>query len=370
MKSTIIYLTMHETKKDSSAGVSKKIFSQINAMRNNGFQVYLASVENNYFVIRDMEKDIIVKKRRIIFHKNIDKLNLFKLVLDFIKNFSVELIYIRLFFSSYFTINFFKIIKNNNIKLFLEIPTYPYDKEAKGSLVKILNFFDRIYRNQYKDLVDKIITYSSDKKIFGVPCINISNGIDVSEIGAHYNKPSNEINLISVSAICYWHGLDRIIHSVANYYKTNQSIVVKLIIVGPLNSEAKKLQDLVNSLGVADHISFVGSLSGENLNNVYNNCHIGIGSLGRHRSGIYQLSSLKNREYCAKGLPMIYSENDIDFDNMDFTYKVSADENFFDLLDIINWYQKSNFKFFEIVEYAQNFTWDKKILEVLKNLEN
>lgn len=47
MKSTIIYLTMHETKKDSSAGVSKKIFSQINAMRNNGFQVYLASVENN-----------------------------------------------------------------------------------------------------------------------------------------------------------------------------------------------------------------------------------------------------------------------------------------------------------------------------------
>lgn len=370
MKSNIIYLTMHETKKNSSAGVSKKIFSQISAMRNNGFQVYLASVEDNYFVIRDMENEVIIGKSRIFFHKNIEKAKLFKLVLDFIKYFSIDLIYTRLFFSSYVTINFFKAIKKTNIKLFIEIPTYPYDNEARGFLVKILNCVDKIYRNQYKYLVDKIITYSSDKKIFGVPCINISNGIDVSEISTHFNKKDNEINLISVSAICYWHGLDRIIHSLSNFYKKPQSLIVKLIIVGPLNAEAKKLQELVSSLGIAEHITFTGSLSGEKLNNVYNKSHIGIGSLGRHRSGIYQLSSLKNREYCAKGLPMIYSENDIDFDNMDFTYKVLADENIFDLLDIINWYQKSNFKFFEIVKYAQNFTWDKQILEVLKNLEN
>ena len=62
------------------------------------------------------------------------------------------------------------------------------------------------------------------------------------------------------------------------------------------------------------------------LHNLFDRCDMGIGSLGRHRSGIQHIKTLKNREYAARGIPFIYSETDTDFENRPYILKVPANE--------------------------------------------
>ncbi|MFK5655764.1 hypothetical protein ACIA4K_04025 [Lactobacillus delbrueckii subsp. bulgaricus] len=52
-------------------------------------------------------------------------------------------------------------------------------------------------------------------------------------------------------------------------------------------------------------VSMVGKKEKEELDYYYNICDIGIDSMGRHRSNVYYNSSLKGKEYLAKGLPIV-----------------------------------------------------------------
>ena len=91
----------------------------------------------------------------------------------------------RYFYSSPWFISYLKFLKKINLKVILEIPTYPYDGEVKD------NFFtkwDKKYRKELHKYVDKGVTYSNDKKIWGITCINISNGIDLDEIKLRNKK--------------------------------------------------------------------------------------------------------------------------------------------------------------------------------------
>ena len=65
---------------------------------------------------------------------------------------------------------------------------------------------------------------------------------------------------------------------------------------------------------------------------MYEKCSLGVDSLARHRSGISVLSSLKSREYGAKGIPIINSCK-IDIIDNDFPYllQVPADESPIDM---------------------------------------
>ena len=62
------------------------------------------------------------------------------------------------------------------------------------------------------------------------------------------------------------------------------------------------------------------------LDQLFSKADMGIGSLGRHRSGITHIKTLKNREYAARGIPFVYSEIDADFDHCNYVLKVPANE--------------------------------------------
>ena len=66
-----------------------------------------------------------------------------------------------------------------------------------------------------------------------------------------------------------------------------------------------------------------------------------MGSLGYHRrSGKYD-TSIKNKEYCAMGLPCVCSSKDLSFpNNYKYIYMVSNDDKNFDIDEIISWYKK------------------------------
>jgi hypothetical protein len=72
------------------------------------------------------------------------------------------------------------------------------------------------------------------------------------------------------------------------------------------------LKNLASRLRINDHIIFHGFVHGKELDRLFEQNHIAVGSLGIHRIGLNQLSILKAREYCARGIPFgglsLYSE--------------------------------------------------------------
>ena len=100
-----------------------------------------------------------------------------------------------------------------------------------------------------------------------------------------------------------------------------------------------------------------------------------IGSLARHRSGITNLKSLKNREYAARGFSFIYSEQDDDFENMPYIYKVPADESPIDVPRLIEFYTSQSLSPEEIRASIKHLSWDEQMKKVsedvtIKNMIN
>lgn len=59
-----------------------------------------------------------------------------------------------------------------------------------------------------------------------------------------------------------------------------------------------------------------GALYGDDLENVYQACNIGIGSLAMYRNDMNEASPLKTREYLAHGLPVVFGYKDTDLHDL------------------------------------------------------
>ena len=64
--------------------------------------------------------------------------------------------------------------------------------------------------------------------------------------------------------------------------------------------------------------------------------------MGRHRSGVFYNSSLKGKEYCAKGLPIVSGvETELDsHPEYEYYYRVPANDDPVNIYEIIKFYDK------------------------------
>lgn len=286
-------------------GVEKKIASQIRTLKKNGINV---SLLNSFSNVTD---DLIHKSDFIYMRKSS--------------------------FANFRMIHFFYRVKkiNPSLKLIVEVPTYPYDSEIvqnkSANLVdRILHLEDKLYRKIFKFYINRIVTYSEDNSIFGVKTIRIVNAIDFKEVKREELLKSvpNQINMIAVASLDFWHGYDRAITGLNNFYKKHENPDFKLFIVGD-GPEYERYKKMVKDFNLEKHVILTGFKGGNDLKKIYKSCVIGLDSMGRHRSGIFFNSSLKGKEYCANGL-MIISGVKTDLDNVkNYKYylRVPADES-------------------------------------------
>ncbi len=117
-----------------------------------------------------------------------------------------------------------KRLHENGCTIVVEIPTYPYDREKQSGLLwDILFKIDKIYRVKMNGVVDRIYTYSEDNQIWGIPTICSSNGIDFDLVSIRkVEKKRESINLIAVAGLAKWHGYDRILRGMGEYYKEGE----------------------------------------------------------------------------------------------------------------------------------------------------
>jgi len=311
-----------------TSGVIKKIFNQVSSL----------NIETKFSC-----KPFILPKpnNRILLYFSYLFFNIYKNIT--ITQNIYDFIYIRRIIPvNYSFIKLLKIIKmkNNKCKIIYEIPTYPYDMEHYTVILKTLLIIDKIFRVFLKKYINKIITFTNDDYIFGVPTIKIKNGICCSDIQIRTVQTiSQYLNLIVVAQFAPWHGYDRLINGLNNYYENGSSEKVYIHFIGN-GQELNKYKEMVHKYNLSEYIIFHGPLFGKQLTDMFNNSDIAICGLGGHRKSIYLSSELKSREYLARGIPMI-SSTKIDILPDDFIYclYVPSDDSPININNVICYYQ-------------------------------
>ena len=258
-----------------------------------------------------------------------------------IKN-HINLVYIRTDHNANpFTINLVKKIKKAGIHIVMEIPTYPYDQEYTSFFMKVQLFIDKCSRQQFAKYLDKIITFSNYTSIFGISTLQLSNGIDFDEIPVKQKVNDNPHYNV------YFH------------------------IVGEFTAQREREEciPIIKNNHLEPFVILHGQLHGASLDILFERCDLGVGSLGRHRSGITNIKTLKNREYAARGIPFIYSEIDEDFETMPYIMKIPANESSVDIQQVINFHNKIDLTPTKIRESIKQLSWKEQMKKVITSIK-
>lgn len=329
-------------------GASKKVISECKAFKKLDNNIVLYGRDKNSTIkIFDTKKVSIIKTHRQfivpLLCPVVDKYHQIEDIIHNTRNNRYDLCYIRYDLSSAQFLKLVKHLHNICAQIVIEIPTYPYDKEYSGRINRIRLKVDSYYAKQLKRYIKSIISFYEipGGNFYGIPVINVPNGFDFDEIKIidEDNVPY-EIHIAAVSSMRLWHGYERFIEGMHLYYKKRGVRPIYLHLVGD-GRECHKYQTLVQQYNLSKNVLFHGAMHGKELDQLLEKCTLGIDSLGRHRTGIYQLSSLKSREYGAKGIPIINScKIDIIDDDFKYFLQVPANEDAINMNEIISFYDK------------------------------
>ena len=366
----VLFLIFHGF--DPNNGISKKISYQVDALKKCGNEVHLCYMDENGTKKRIIDGNVIADYGNGFFSKILKRIS-FTAISRYVKRNHIDIVYIRSNHNANpFTIMMVKQMKKYGAKVVMEIPTYPYDSEYEAQNLSKHIIIDKIFRHSLAKQLDAIVTFSDYEQIFGQRTIRISNGIDFDSVKMKtcINDTSKEINLIGVAEIHEWHGFDRLVRGLSNYYSKPQEYIVKFHIVGyfyfrEIENEFKRI---ITNNHLEDYVILYGKKHGEDLDYLFNRCDFGIGSLGRHRVGIDKIKTLKNREYAARGIPFIYSETDSDFDTKPYVLKAPANETAIEIESIISFYRSLSMSPMEIRNSIINLSWENQMKKVTDSI--
>lgn len=250
-----------------------------------------------------------------------------------------DFLYIRQVYHDASFVRYLRTIRKQNpkIKIIYEVPTYPYLTEQKTSAANAaFRKKEARWCERAAKYMDRIVTFYGQNEIWSVPCIKLINGFDFSQVELPQRPAPKDIQIISVASTAFWHGYDRLIEGIHQYYQNGGTEQVTYHVVGNILPE---LQKMVKDYHLEDHVIFHGRQSGDALRRLYEQCYLGVDVLGGHRKNYPVSSSLKSREYFAYGIPVITS-SPIDFLPQDspFQFLASYDDSPVDIEAVVRFY--------------------------------
>jgi glycosyltransferase involved in cell wall biosynthesis len=334
------------------SGVRKKIVSQVRNLNNLGLEAEIYSLTGinddslpdpavQKIIIPGLDyhspKGFFNKKRRV----DIRDYALSRIIGTMNAD---EILYMRIPSPSRITS---KILKSpRKCRIVIEYQTIgPYESWLIGAYSYLL--FDFLYGNNIRRYSDAIVGVTEEITQYELrrsgnpdkPHITIGNGFDVGSVSIRQHVPytGEELRILCVANLRRWHGIDRLIRGLEAY---RGPVQVKLHIAGD-GSELPSLKKLIHESGTTRQVVFHGFINGKELDDLFNTCHIAVGSLGIHRKGLTQTSELKVREYCARGIPFVIACTDPDFsDDFPYILNVSPGESPVRIEEILKFAQK------------------------------
>ena len=328
------YFLVYSDLNDNS-GVNKKIKSQIDVLRDNGIDIQP----------KQLEFKTNLPGYKLLYRMPFTNLSpVWKVTKDYE---NIDFIYLRRpFFCNFWFLRFLKRLKalNPGIKIIYELPTYPYDGEMLERKKNIPIYIkDYIARKDLHKYVDKIACLTGENTIFSVKTLQISNGYDFEkQTLRNIRYETEDINIAVVALFASWHGYERLIKGLSNYYTTGGNRKVFLHFAGD-GPELAFYRKLAVKLNISDSCIFYGMQDHLQLNNIYDQCDLAAASFGCYKKNIYFSRELKTREYLAKGLPILFAErSDVwDIDELKpYLCGFPNDDSAIDINKVIAFYDK------------------------------
>ncbi|MGL1934854.1 MAG: UDP-N-acetylglucosamine 2-epimerase (non-hydrolyzing) [Fibrobacterales bacterium] len=168
----------------------------------------------------------------------------------------------------------------------------------------------------------------------------MGNGINVSEFPVRSNllKLNREkIKLVFVGALASWHGLDRLIAGWARFPGRN---AFELIVAGD-GQLLDGIKQMVRQAGLSNQVTFTGWVGAQQIETFINESDIAIGSLALHRIDLDDGSTLKVREYMARGIPFVLGYQDVDVSvDLPYVLQVVATDDPIDFSEVVRFAEK------------------------------
>lgn len=360
----MLYVTYNDLGSAGYVGIKKKILAQISVLKKVFGRAYYTCYEGQMMYLMDgedmLEKDVAVTRKEC------------NMILSrWIEKYGITKTYIRYNLADKWFFEFLRFQKEHRIRTVLEIPTYPYDDELGSGKTKSE---DAYFREQLWQYLDVIATYTDDEKIWGISCVSLRNGIDISNIPiSKKNKNDHAISFIAVSSMAPWHGYERFLEGMHLYYKAdgNYDLYLRFIGEGP---EEDYYRSLTDRYGLNQRVEFCGRMTGGELDKKFDLSDMAVGSLGMYKIGISDGCPIKVAEYCARGIPFICGYNDTRFARgQDFAMRLSNDGKAVDMDDVIGFYEKISSKqdYRKIMRsYAEDhLTWESIMKPVIACFE-
>jgi len=221
----LLYVSF-ENSENRASGVNKKISGQIKAFESENYLVDLVSVHKDDIALYQNNAKKIIKSN------SIPRISLCAWAVKNAKNYDIA--YIRFQFFCPFVLRMLKAFSQHNVITIVEIPTYPYAIELKKQGVRGIpkRIIDYVFGSLCSRYIDTFASPLYGDKILGRPCVEIYNGIDVDEITPRKPMKDSQIDLIAVAMMAPWHGYDRLINGLHEYYQKGGQRNVTLHLVG------------------------------------------------------------------------------------------------------------------------------------------
>lgn len=368
----------------SSLGISSKVMSQARAAAQAGHDVLISK---DYGAETRIERPLsgeVVAKRA--WRKGIRRREKYAFLGKWATENGIEVIVVRFDHLDGAFCDFSKRVKAKGIVVAVEFPTFPFDRERDARHKRLLDsrrYLSFLARRAYARLeevrvrnapkyIDYAITYLENDAIWGIPNITYDNGIDLPSIPMRSpKKPDGTIRLLAVAKFAPHHGLDRLIRGLAEYRGTRK-VSLTLAGTGP---ELPYLEALVSESGLSETVKFAGVAVGGELDALFDGADVAVGSLGLHRIGISLGSTMKSREYCARGIPFIYSFPEKGFDgDEEFALMLPSGETPVDVESVVAFADKMSLEEgipSRMREFAETrFDWKVQMDKVLTVLES
>lgn len=243
---------------------------------------------------------------------------------------------------------FYKFLKklranNPNAKILLEFPDMDFVKRlAKRAVTIPLYWKNQYFLKKAEKIVDRSVTMNGSTRFLGFQNIPIINGIVTRRIKLPENEKQSDDNTLHLGMVATFypvHGADILIESMHQYYcNENNHRKIFLHIVGA-SRHMDAYRETVKNYHLEDYIVFHGYLLNEPLDEVYEKFDIGICEMAAFRRSYPISSSLKCREYLAKGLPIISSiENDAIQNGYPYFKIIDTSDGTLDMREIVSFY--------------------------------
>ncbi len=351
----------------NSGSVQKKVIEQIQALRSNGVEckgLFFTTDEFDNNATECFEFISVPKvpktyfrsaKQRIAYHQTVcNYFNQHKIETDYIYvRYPGAGKYIAKWVNEWGHKIFFEHLTSET----LEIRLYGRENPFKWSLSSVLSRLEFLYWPLFNE-------WRYGKFIRNNAAFGIANSMDIanyenSKAGKNYvklingdavntgnynvvDKPlfKNQFNMVFLKGAVTqadFNGLDRLFKGMAKY---QGPIQLHLFLYGK-NLEHEK--QLIQSLGIQELVTAGDFIDKAEIDKLMPSIHLGIAALGVHRKGLKGTTTIKSREYCARGIPFIYGHNDPDFSAVKvaekFCKEYPANDSDINMNELIEWYK-------------------------------